>query len=289
MKTSFKLTMYAAGCGVLALLAGAQESLPGKFYVSEGTGTVTFIAGGRVFDLHKGDALPAHGARIETAPASMVVLVFSNGSSLLVDESTNLEISKFEQLPFSSGADTTIAEPSISKTVGSITIGRIVLSTNELAAGTSLFFETPHAQVKIRGKQVIIEVRELDTRVVVPVGDVTVFSRNAAATDAGRLVTSSQMALVSLSPAAGSAVSPGPERMASIQVLALPKDLFSLFQPKIELAGRAQKVVMFETVGGRSAAGAGATGGSEIVAKAVLPVELPVQLTVSPSTLQTGG
>ncbi|OHE77608.1 MAG: hypothetical protein A3G75_10505 [Verrucomicrobia bacterium RIFCSPLOWO2_12_FULL_64_8] len=270
------------------MIAGAQESLRGKFFVAEVTGAVTFIAEGRAFELHKGDILPAQGARVETGPASTVALVFSNGSSVFVDERTNLEIRKFEQLPFSPGTDTTIVEPSISQTVGSITVGRMVLSTNDLASGTSMFYDTPHARVKIRGKQVIIEVREADTRVVVPVGDVTVFARDAATTDAGRLVTDGQMALVAFPSRGDGAGATGLERMASIQVLALPKDVLDLFLPKIGLSERAQKMVVFETAGDKSAAGAGSTGGGDIVAKAVLPAELPVPLTVSPSTLRTG-
>lgn len=297
MKSPSRLTAVVALSCALTAPAVAQETVPGKFYVTEITGAVTSIVGEKVLELHKGDSFPAQGARIETGPGSSLVLVYSNGTSLFVDENTSVEIKRFDQRSFPPGIDTTVIEPSISWTIGEITRGRIVISTNQLVAGTSMVYHTPHAQVKIRGKQVVIEVKDEETRVAVPVGDVTLIARNAPPTDAGQLVKSGQLATVSsrvLNTGAGAAAaisvtgdghSGGSDIPAAetVEVVSLPQNLLSLFTPKIDIAERAQRVVIFETVG------LGGGGGGGIIAREVLPADLPVPLTVSPSSLRTGG
>lgn len=280
MKPLSKLTTYIALNCALALPALAQETVPGKFYVAEVAGVQTFIVEDKVIELHKGDSVPANGARIETGPGSSVVLVYSNGVSLFVDENTSVEIRRFDQFYFPPGIDTTVMEPSISTTIGEITRGRIVISTNQIAAGTSMVYHTPHAQVKIRGKQVVIEVQDQETRIAVPVGDVTVIARNASAIDAGQLVKSGQLVIVS-----PPFISPDASTAETIQVEPLPQSFLSLITPKIDIAERAQRLMLFETV---ESTGSGGANGAGIIAREILPAELPVPLTVSPSSLRTG-
>jgi hypothetical protein len=200
---------------------------------------------------------------IETGPGASTILVYSNGTSIFVDEKTIVEIRKFVQKPFPSGVDTAVIEPSVSDTLASVKQGRVIITTNELAAGTSMIYLTPQSQVKIRGKEVVIEVQEQETRVLLLAGDATVTPQNAAPGSVGQTLHGGQMAIV------------------QIQVLPLDPDAASKVSPQVAAAERAQKIVVFGTVN--------VDGAPDIQARAVVPVNLPVPLTVSPSTLRTGG
>jgi hypothetical protein len=273
MKTTSRFIFGTLLCGTTALSALAQEFVPGKVYVSEVSSGVTFVLGGKTIELKKGATQPAQGARIDTVPGGSLILVYSNGTSIFVDEKTVMEIRRFVQKPFPSGIDTAVIEPSSSDTLASVTQGRVIVTTNELATGTSMIYATPHAQVRIRGKVVVIEVRDQDTRVTMVSGDATVTPLNAAPGAVGHVLHTGQMAIVTNSSAAAA----GP-----IQVMAADPSVLNGFASQIAAAERAQKTVLFETVnpaGGRP---------SEIQAKAVVPVDLPVPLTVSPSTLRSG-
>jgi hypothetical protein len=269
MKTTGRFLLGTVlGCAV-ALSALAQENVPGKVYVAEVNGGVTFMEGGRQIVLKKGDSLSAQGARIETAPGATVILVYSNGTSIFISEKTIVEIRKFVQKPFPRGVDTAVNEPSISDTVGVVTQGCVIIVTNVLATGTSMVYLTPQSQIKIRGKEVVIEVRDQDTLIIQVMGDATVTPLNAAPGNVGQVLQARQMAVVT-NPS-------GSLTAETIQVTALDQDTLDAFALQITAAERAQKIVVFES------------GPTEIQAKAVVPVNLPVPLTVSPSTLRTGG
>jgi hypothetical protein len=273
MKTAGKYIQGALlGC-VVTLTALAQESVPGKVYVSEVNGGVTYTVDGKLVELKKGLSLPVQGARIETFPSASLILVYSNGTSIYIDEKTILEIDKFVQKPFPAGTDTSVNEPSVSTTFGRILQGRIILTTNKLATGTSMIYLSPHGEVRVRGQEVVIEVNDHETRVLVVLGDVTVLSRNAPAGNVGQVLQTGQMAILTNSPATDTA--------GNLQVSPVDPVVVGALAPKIEAAERARKIVRFETVTGDNA--------PEIQARVVVPVDLPVNAPVSPSTLRTGG
>ena len=276
MKTTSRFILGTMLCCAPALSALAQESVPGKVYVAEVSGGVTFVIGGKTIELKKGEMQAAQGARIDTAAGASLILVYSNGTSIFVDEKTAMEIRRFVQKPFPAGVDTAVIEPSSSDSMVSVTQGRVIITTNQLATGTSMIYLTPHAQVKIRGKEVVIEVRDQDTRITVVVGDATVTPLNAGAGGVGQLLHTGQMAIVTNASAATTTAE-------LIRVMTVDPSVLNGFATQIAAAERAQKIVLFETInpaGGRP---------PEIQAKAVVPVDLPVPLTVSPSTLRTGG
>jgi hypothetical protein len=237
--------------------------VPGKVYVAEIDGAVTFTVAGRVMEFKKGDSLTAQGLWIETGAGASTILVYSNGTSIFVDEKTIVEIRKFVQKPFPSSVDTAVIEPSVSDTIANVKQGRVIITTNELASGTSMVYLTPQSQVKIRGKEVAIEVSDQMTRVLMLTGDATVTPQSAAPGSVGQTLHSGQMAIV------------------QIQVMPLDQDAINRVSPQVAAAERAQKIVVFGTVN--------ADGAPDIQARAVVPVNLPVPLTVSPSTLRTGG
>src|SRR5512142_1254109 len=100
MKMTGKTFLSAAIGGLLALQVSAQTQVPGKAFVAEVSGGITLIREGTVVELRKGISLPIEGARIETAAGASAIFVFSNGTSLLVDEKTIVEVLRFVQAPF---------------------------------------------------------------------------------------------------------------------------------------------------------------------------------------------
>jgi hypothetical protein len=272
MKT---ITKVFAGAFIFcaAMLAGSgQDFIPGKIYVAELAGGISYTVGGSPNALKKGDTLPVQGARNETAPGAHVVFVYSNGTSIFIDEKTVVQIAKFEQKPFPKGTDITVTEPSVSHTMGRITQGRIIITTNKLATGTTMIYLTPHAEVKIRGQEVVIEVYDRESRIDVVNGDVTVTPVGGSAHGIGQVLHTGQEAVVA-DDSTGSSSTP-------VQVLPIAQSRLDSLAPQLAAGDRARLIVVFETVPGAN--------GPEIQATPVVPANLPVQLTVSPSTLQTG-
>lgn len=269
MKTTVKVISGAVAFLVTVLFGAAQDFVPGKVYVADISGGVSFAVDGSPNVLKKGDTLLVQGARNETAPAAYVVFVYSNGTSIYIDEKTIVQIAKFEQKPFPKGIDTTVTEPSISHTVGRITQGRIIITTNKLATGTTMIYMTPHAEVKIRGQEVVIEVYDRESRIYVINGDVTVTSTNSAALGVGQILHSGEEVIVTDTPT-GSPLVP-------LRVLAIDQSLLTTLASQLAAGERARQIVVFESVPG--------PGGSDIQANPVVPANLPVNLTVTPSTL----
>ncbi len=280
MKTTVKIILTAAFACFLTAIAFAQASIPGKVFVAEINGGVTFIVGGKVIALKKGQSVPVEGAHIETGPAANVVLVYSNGTSIYIDEKTIIDINRFVQRPFPAGADTTVLEPSASDTIARVSQGRVIITTNELATGTSMVYSTPESQVRVRGREVVIEVKDQTTNITLLHGDVTVTPLNAPPGDIGETLYGGQMAIITTTAAAVTAA-------ATVQIVPTPQIRVDDFGTKVAATERAQQTVIFETVTTPIPGGTNST--SEIQVKAIVPVSLPVQLTVSPSTLRTGG
>jgi hypothetical protein len=104
---------------------------------------------------------------------------------------------------------------------------------------------------------------------------VTVTALNAAPGSVGQVLHAGQLATVTNAP--------GSLGAETIVVTTLDQGALNAFALQIAAAERAQKIVVFEIV-------TPADGSPpEIQAKSVVPVNLPVPLTVSPSTLRTGG
>ncbi len=276
MTTTGRTCLAAALSSLLALPALAQTSVPGKVFVAEVSGGVTFIRAGTVVGLAKGSSLAVEGARIETSAPASAIFVFSNGTSLYVDEKTAAEVLRFNQRPFPAGIDTTTVEPSVSDTRVRIAQGRVIVTTNTLATGTSMVYETPQAQVRIRGKEVVVQVDGPTTRVLVLHGDATVNAAHAAPGDVGQVLHDGQMAVVT---------DAAPAATPTIQLLALDPGQMAALGSMVAASERAQHIVLFQSV----TTGEGANATTEIQAQAVVPAVPPVELTVSPSTLRTGG
>ncbi len=278
MRVNGRLILTTAlGC-LLTVSAWAATMIPGKVFVAELGGGITYRLAGKSYQLEKGQSLAIQGAHIESAAAAYLVLVYSNGTTIYIDQNTILDVNKFVQEPFPAGVDTTVIEPSVSNTLGRVTKGRVVITTNRLATGTTMLYLTPDAEVRIRGNQVVVEVGEKATTVSVLTGDVTVIPTPAAAGAVGQVLHDGQMAVISHAGA-------GPAAAGSVQILTLDLSQRNALGPMLAASERAQKIVVFESV----TTGEGANASTEIQARAVVPASPPVELTVSPSTLRSGG
>ena len=269
MNKAVRWTSWLACTCLSVVAARAQEAVPGKLYVAETGGGVTLTAADKLVDAKKGLSVPAPGDRLETAAAAYVVAVYSNGTAIYLDQKSVLEIETFTQKPFPAGTDTSVNEPSVSTTLARLSQGRVIVATNKLATGTSMVYLTPHGEVRIRGQEVVIEANDRQTRILVVQGDVTVLRNHAPAGEVGRVLKSGEMAVLG-------AETPG-DLAGSVSALA-PAQVTPL-TPQIEAAERARTIVRFESV----------DSGSNIQPRVSVPTNLPVNLTVSPSTLQTGG
>jgi len=282
MKTTTKFILSAVASSFLALAAYAQANISGKVFVAEVNGAVSYVVGGKVVKLEKGASLAVEGAHIETAAGSSLVLVYSNGTSIYIDENTIVDIRRFLQRPFTPGVDTTALEPSASDTLARVSQGRVVVSTNELATGTSMVYQTPDSQVRIRGREVVIEVQNESTNVVLVAGDVTVTPVNAPPGDIGQALHTGETAVITANSASTTAA-------ASVQIVQTNQDLTNALAPIVASTERAQSTVVFQSVTTPAGSGTGTdTATTVIQAQAVVPAAMPVQLTVSPSTLRTG-
>jgi len=142
---------------------GGQNNILGKFFVSNIKGKVTCVVNSRIYELKKGDTMPARGAIVDTLKGANATLIFSNGTGVYVDEKTHFEVKRFEQEFFAPNNNLRV-EPSNSLTLISLSVGRVVLSTPQLLSGTIMIYETPHASVNIRGEKLLIEVNDKQTQ-----------------------------------------------------------------------------------------------------------------------------
>ncbi len=136
----------------LTAKTGNEDATPtvarGQFYVRRISGPAEMIAGGAATPLKAGDAYPAEAAVVKTAPGAKVTLLFSNHTSLSLEEKTELRVDQYQQEPFTVANDSQV-EPSNSRSHLTLRSGQMDIDTPQLATGTHLVFETPHASISL--------------------------------------------------------------------------------------------------------------------------------------------
>lgn len=161
-----KAVLYAVYFLISAQLmtAANPQAVPGVIRVMRlvGTATIQEDSSGKTVTLRPGDVLAEHYT-LKTGPYSSVVLLFSNGSTLIIKAETELSISKFIQDPFQT--NTTYmsqleAEPSQSQTTLKLNYGTLVgkvkpLNTEE---GSTYDVATPIGIAGIRGTSFLLHV-----------------------------------------------------------------------------------------------------------------------------------
>jgi Uncharacterized protein conserved in bacteria len=151
MKNILRLTLGGIAAAFFALVAQAANLAPGAFSAGSVKGDVTYkVAGSSEYQpLKAGVALP-QGATIKTGAKSSVLVVFGSGSTAVIEESSEIEITKFEQEVFS-GPVPVDSEPSISKTEIKLIEGNITSKVAKLKKGSSYVIDTPVGAAGVRG------------------------------------------------------------------------------------------------------------------------------------------
>lgn len=262
---------------VLALWAAEPSSAvaqepprTGQLYVADVVGIVSVIVEDRIIELKAGDSIPAEGSVIETSPDSNVSLIFSNGTALFLEQNGKLEIRRFAQEFFASTLTVDGSEPSISHTNVNVIRGQVVLNTPNLASGTTMAYHTPHSIINIRGQLVHFDVKPEQTKVYVLNGNVTV--RAGDMDPVGSVVWTGQQAIVAANA------------QGSVEVSAARPESVDNLEQKVTKTEQAKATVFFQTP--QTLAGSpGESPDTPPEAKRVVPVVLPVEMVVSPSSI----
>lgn len=276
---------------VLAVVALGASSLHGqgrkknptsKIYVADVDGEAQIDTGETIDELTKKSVYTAQGTVIETKVDATNSMVFSNGTGIFFDPDTRLEVRKFVQEPFKPNRSDMEVEPSISTTVSHLSHGTVGLCTSKMVAGSTMNYSTPNANIRIKGRKVVISSTDKGTTVSLIEGEVTVHS--GTEDFGGDVLKPGQQAFI---PAGG----------GSMQVANIPPAQLKALDDKVSMACNARKSVYFETGkkdsidlgGGADEVTAfnqeGAGQEDEIVAKPTAPADIPVQYTVSASTI----
>src|ERR1039458_444252 len=164
-----------------------------KLFVADLKGKADLNTADTVTSLAKETVFNAQGSSILTDKESNVSMVYSNGSGIYLDSDTRLDVKKFVQEPFTPNRYNMDMEPSVSQTEAYLSHGLIGLCTSKLAAGSNMTYTTPQATLDIRGKKLVIETSNYETRVSVLEGDVTVRASDGSA---GEVLRGGQEAVV---------------------------------------------------------------------------------------------
>lgn len=301
--------------------ASKRKNPTSKVYVSDIAGAAQIETDENVQEMNKRSVYNAEGIKIETKKPGdsdnkgpvFSTMVYSNGTGAYFDADTKVEVKKFVQEPFTPNRSDMDTEPSISQTQAFVARGVVGLCTSKLVAGSSMGYQTAHGSINIRGRKVVIQATDRETKISMLEGESTV--RGGQAELGGQILKEGQQAIIR-------AAAPGKPPEVIIQNI--PPSETAALDDKVAMACMAKKTVYFEvkerTVteagaeSGDNLASGGATGSAdsgapvtafdapptnanpvlqpttivqEIQAVQVVPQNLPVEFTTSPARLPT--
>lgn len=241
---TIRLPLRLAGVAIagLALLAptaqAAKKNPTSKLYVANLEGQSEIDTGERIEDLQEKSVHNAQGTIIHTKSDSTNAMVFSNGTGVFVSPDSRLEVRRFAQEPFSPNRTDLEVEPSISKTLGFIPRGSVGLCAPKMVAGSTMVYATPHGAMNIRGRRVVIESTDFETKISMVEGEVTVRpGANGAGGGGGETIGSGQQAIIRQLPG----------RAPEIEIRPIPDDERQAIDDKVAQACNARRTVYFDT------------------------------------------
>jgi hypothetical protein len=309
MNTLLRLFAFAAVISLtVAPSALAQRQLgkkkgpTSKLFLAEAVGEGNITTEGKSHSAKQATAFDAPGTVIETGKDSHQAFVYSNGTAMLVDENTRVEVDRFVQEPFrpdrEKGNET---EPSISQSDVFVARGQVNICTSQMVSGSTMNYSTPNASVNIRGGKMAVSTDGNESTIYLLDGDVTV--RTGGKDTGGTL----------LRPGEKATIRPGrPGRPPIVTVSPIEPNMMPALDDKVGAACAAKKTVSFETIEKKSEFGAegepeqntpnGTTPGKsgdtpaagsddtteEVVATPTTPASPPTNVTVSPDRLPGG-
>ena len=308
--SAFSLCAFAIlGCATSVHAQSAQKkgSPASKVYFSDVKGQAQINTGDLIEDLAQRSVYSAEGTVIETLPAEsggdtadlFSTMVYSNGTGAYFDTDTKVEITSFVQEPFVPNRTDGDVEPSISQTQAFVSRGTVGLCASKLVAGSNMNYATAHGSINIRGRRVVIEATPEFTKISMLEGESAV--RAGSQDMGGHSLKAGQQAIIR----------PGaPGQPNIMQIIQTPEEETVKLNEKVAVACAAKKTVYFEVrevpitgdavtestaitaFDGDSATASKTVNDNvtrEIVPVPVVPVNLPVQYTVSSATLPPQG
>ncbi len=272
LSTSFVTALLIA---VLVGSVNGQQNLPpgnkaptSKIYFSEAQGESAIISHGVTYTAQQAKSFEAPGTVIETKEKARDAFVYSNGTGIVVEQNTRLQVDHFTQERFQSNSPTRTnpeIEPSVSHSDVRVTQGAIGICTNQLAAGTTMVYSTSLAEVRIRHGRLSIDTSTDETIVDLLEGDVTV--------SIGALPKQAQV----LQPGDRAIIHAAKDgQPVSMTISQTPKESLQALDERTTIACNAKKTVFFD---------ANDAADQEITPNPTVPAQLPKNITVSPDRL----
>jgi len=227
----------AAALGLLAcssLLFGQNKNPTSKLYIADLEGQSEIDTGERIEDIRSKSVHNAQGTIIETKSDSNNSMVFSNGTGIFLDPDTRMEVRRFMQEPFTPNRTDLETEPSISQTYGYIPRGRVGICAPKMVAGSSMIYATPHASASIRGKKVVVETNDFETKISSVEGEVIVTGDGAGSS--GRLLNDGEQAVITRLPG----------QAPTIVIRPIPEEEIPVIEDKVTMACNARRTVYFD-------------------------------------------
>ncbi len=260
---------------VMADSMNGQQNLPpgnkaptSKIYFSEAEGESAIVSHGVTYTGQQAKSFEAPGTVIETKAKAHDAFVYSNGTGIVMEQNSRLQVDHFTQERFQSNSPTRTnpeIEPSISHSEVRLTQGAIGICTNQLAAGTTMVYSTPLAEVRIRHGRLSIETSADETIVDLLEGDVTVSI--GAQPKQAQVLHPGDRAIIH-------AAKDG--QAATITITPTPKDSLQALDERTTIACNAKQTVFFD---------ANDAADQEITPNPAVPAQLPNNITVSPDRL----
>jgi hypothetical protein len=283
--------ILSLGIGAMCVCAAVKAQAPrgnpaSKIYVADAVGESQIDANRTVSALAEKSVYNGEGSTIVTKDNSNASIVLSNGIGIYFDVSTRTDIRGFVQAPFRPNRTDMEEEPSISRTDMYIDYGVVGVSTGKMAAGSTLLFETPLATADIHSRQAVFQVGDSETVISLFLGGATV----RAGTGGPHEIEGGKQIIIR----AGKPGQPSDVEIRDIQDGRLVNQREWLYE-RLIASDSARKLVYFEVQGGASLDGGitlfdgNAPGGpgQQIVVVPVVPIEPPVDPTVSAANLSS--
>lgn len=254
---------------VVSAQTAKKNNPTSKLFVADLAGESQIDTGVKIEPLVKNAVHAPEGAIIETKANSTDSLVLSNGTALYVTPDTRFEVKRFVQEPFSPNRSDLDVEPSISQTVIRLVRGGVGVCTSKLVSGSSMVYQTPHATVNVRGRRMVIQANDTETRISLIEGDATVIGDGSST---GQPLAPGQQAVVRRE---------SPDAPAVVTIQPIPADTATALDETVSLACISRRTVYFEAVD-RTEGGATTT---DLVPVRTVPATAPTQFTVSPARI----
>lgn len=276
MKFTFPpLLITAAITGIFCSSGFAQQTQLGnrkgpttKIYLAETKGESAIVSNGKSFTAEQTKAFDAPGTTIETKEKSHNAFVYSNGTGLYMEENTRIKIDRFAQerfLPIAPNKANPEIEPSTSQSNVVLSQGTVGICTNQLTPGTSMVYTTPLAEVTIRRGRVSIATTPDGTVIDLLEGDITV--RNGPQDAVGQILRPGDRAIIRIATSG---------QPPTLTIVPTPQDAMPPLDERTTIACNAKKTVFFDVNDAPE---------QTLSANPVVPVKLPVNITVSPDRL----